>query len=64
MAATLVDYIGPAPLPDSYNGFRVKIHGLHTDTKPTNVKNGSGFYEMDTGDYYMFDEQNSQWRKQ
>lgn len=42
----------------------VKYRGLSTDTKPMNVANGSGFYEMDTGDYYMFDEANQTWRKQ
>lgn len=39
----------------------VKFRGLSTDEKPMNVANGSGFFEMDTGDYYMYDEENQQW---
>ena len=45
-------------------GVKVMLEGLSTDTKPTDVLNGSGFYEMDTTDYYKFDEENHQWRKQ
>lgn len=38
--------------------------GLSTDTKPTtNVENGSTFLEMDTGDLYVFDKTNTQWRE-
>lgn len=38
--------------------------GLSTDTKPVeNTENGSTFLEMDTGDLYIFDKQNSQWRE-
>lgn len=41
-----------------------RLRGLSTDTKPTEgVPNGSSFLEMDTGDVYMFDEQNHEWRK-
>ena len=36
---------------------------LSTDTKPTNVMNGSKLMEMDTGKLYLFDEANSQWRE-
>lgn len=37
---------------------------LSTDTKPTTrITNGSMCIEMDTGDIYMFDEDNSQWLK-
>lgn len=42
----------------------IKLRGLSTDTKPTNVANGSGFYEMDTGKYYLWDEANETWREQ
>ena len=42
----------------------IKLRGLSTDTKPTNVANGSGFYEMDTGTYYLWDEENATWREQ
>ena len=38
--------------------------GLSTDTKPTTkVENGSTFIEMDTGDLYIFDKANTQWRE-
>ena len=36
---------------------------LSTDTKPTDVANGSCLIEMDTSDVYFFDEQNKTWRK-
>lgn len=40
------------------------LRGLSTDTKPTeNVPNGSTFFEMDTGDVYMFDESAQIWLK-
>ena len=34
---------------------------LSTDEKPTNVKNGSQLYEMDTSTRYVFDEENLTW---
>lgn len=38
--------------------------GLSSDTKPTtNVPNGSTFIEMNTGNVFMFDEENTQWRQ-
>ena len=55
---------GPIRVPESYEGLCVKFRGLHDEDKPSNVGDGSGFYEMDTGDYYMFDATNSLWRKQ
>jgi len=41
------------------------LRGLSTDGKPTDdqVPNGSTFLEMDTKDVYIFDKQNTQWRK-
>ena len=40
------------------------LRGLRGDTKPTGatVPNGSSFIEMDTGDVYLWDADNSQWR--
>ena len=40
------------------------LRGLRGDTKPTGaaVPNGSSFIEMDTGDVYLWDKENSQWR--
>jgi hypothetical protein len=32
-----------------------EIYGLSTDTKPTDVPNGSIFVEMDTSKLYVFD---------
>ena len=41
------------------------LRGLHGDSKPTGneIPNGSSFLEMDTGDVYFWDKENSQWRK-
>lgn len=41
------------------------LRGLSSDSKPSGaeIPNGSSFLEMDTGDVYLFDKQNSQWRK-
>lgn len=37
--------------------------GLSADTKPTEeVANGSAFIEMDTGNLYFYDAENSNWR--
>lgn len=41
----------------------VELRGLSTDTKPTNVGNGSIYIEIDTGSIYMFDAQNKQWNE-
>lgn len=35
---------------------------LSTDSKPTNVANGSILMEMDTATLYKFDEENNTWR--
>lgn len=34
---------------------------LSTDTKPTDLANGSRLLEMDTGKVYFFDEECGQW---
>jgi len=45
----------------------LSITGKSTDTKPTvsynglTIKNGSTFYEMNTGDIYMYDEEAKTW---
>lgn len=39
----------------------VKLSGLSTDTKPTNVGNGSKFIEIDTQIVYYFDAENGDW---
>ena len=58
---------------DSFNK-TVTLFGLNGDTKPTTVFefggaeipiiNGSMFYEIDTADLYLFDEDNEIWIKQ
>lgn len=35
--------------------------GLSTDTKPTDVTNGSLFVEMDTARLFLFDEDTNSW---
>ena len=54
--------------------WELNYRGLSTDEKPTvhvnsigkeeGIPNGSIFYEMDTGDIYMWDAENSQWLEQ
>lgn len=39
------------------------LYGLHTDSKPTDVPNGSVFVEMDTSTIYVFDEENTTWEE-
>ena len=47
--------VTPNTLVDHFNG-------KSTDDKPTNgVRNGSVFFEMDTGLTYMFDEEHTEW---
>lgn len=41
--------------------FEVKYRGLSTDEKPMDVPNGSGIFEMDSGKYFYFDEENKKW---
>lgn len=48
--------------------FTGELVGLSTDTKPTtyggnDIGNGSRFIEIDTGDFYMFDEESKTWKK-
>jgi len=49
---------------------KMSFQGLSSDTKPTEtykgytIKNGSSFYEMDTTDLYLYDEENNRWLKQ
>ena len=46
-------------------GIGTEFRGLSSDTKPTDdsIQNGSVFVEMDTGDVYMYDEENKTWHK-
>ena len=56
------------------SGGSVIFYGLSTDTKPTHIErvignqysipNGAAFYEINTGDIYMYDAENSTWIKQ
>lgn len=38
-----------------------ELHGKSTDPKPTNVKNGSVYWEMDTGKVFVFDKETDTW---
>lgn len=48
----------------------MSLSGLSTDTKPTdefkgaNIKNGSTFYEIDTGKVFMLDGDSHTWIEQ
>lgn len=49
----------------NYDGKINFYEGLSTDSKPSGKGlNGSIFYELDTGNVFMYDETNSLWRKQ
>lgn len=39
------------------------LYGLSSDTKPTDVPNGSVFVEMDTTTIFVFDAENTYWRQ-
>lgn len=41
---------------------RQTLFGLSTDSKPTDVGNGSAFIEMDSNDVYFYDAENAIWR--
>lgn len=41
-----------------------EFSGLKTDSKPTDVYQGSAFIELDTGDIYLFDATSGTWIKQ
>ena len=44
--------------------YKQVLRGLSTDEKPTeDVPNGSTFLEMDTGNVFVFDEENTRWRQ-
>ncbi len=38
-----------------------ELYGLSTDTKPTDVGNGSTFVEMDTTKVFMFSAESKEW---
>lgn len=45
-----------------------ELRGLADDTKPTEINgkkidNGSTFVEIDTGDVYLYDLENQEWKK-
>ena len=48
----------------TYDGSKTYVEGacLSTDTKPTDVSNGSMMLEMDTATLYTYDEANKVWR--
>lgn len=46
---------------DTYITPTYEIVGLSIDTKPTDVPNGSVFFEMNTKKKYMFDEEHANW---
>jgi hypothetical protein len=37
---------------------------LSTDVKPTGLANGSICLEMNTGKFYVYDEENNEWKEQ
>lgn len=46
--------------------FLVELRGLSDDEKPTTINggeilNGSSFIEIDTGDIYLYDGENTEW---
>ena len=63
---TPIRFDGPNNEPASWAGLKVKLEGISSDVSslPTTVLNGSSFYNMENGDFYKFDEESTQWRKQ
>ena len=56
------------PIRQKDDAMLVEIRGLSTDTKPTEVynlkiNNGSVFIEIDTGNIYMYDLENEEWKE-
>ena len=58
---TPIRFDGPNNEPASWAGLKVKLEGISSDVSslPTTVLNGSSFYNMQNGDFYKFDEENS-----
>ena len=49
-------------MPENVQKFICQIACLSTDTKPTeNIVTGSTAIEVDTGNFYLFDESSSTW---
>lgn len=54
---------------DKCNRVYLELYGLSTDEKPTKnfenvlIGNASTYYEMDTGNAYIYDEENHKWWK-
>lgn len=52
---------------DRANRMWMELYGLSTDEKPIEkigtigIGNASTFYEMDTGNIYIYDEENHKW---
>ena len=46
------------------SGTKVELYGLSTDAKPADASNATVFYEMDTGNVFMYDAQNKKWLQQ
>ncbi len=44
-------------------GSAAEYYGLSTDAKPTEIANGSVFFEMDTSKVYLYDAENAEWRE-
>lgn len=50
-------------------GGTIELVGLSTDAKPikkyngTTIRNGSSFFEIDTGELYFYDAENNEWIK-
>ena len=45
-------------------GITNEYYGLSTDQKPESPPNASTFYEIDTGELYMYDAAGEKWVKQ
>lgn len=55
-------------LKDNKSYILTELRGLSTDTKPTEIEtdlieNGSVFIEIDTGDVYIYDQDNEEWNE-
>lgn len=46
------------------DGITNEYYGISTDQKPKSPPNASTFYEIDTGELYMYDAESKKWVKQ
>lgn len=59
----MITYTQERSMVDGKASFSTNYTGLSTDARPAGAKNGDTFFEMDTGEVYMYDGGSSDWVK-